>query len=219
MKKLNYITSFLILAFSAAFAANDWANFGRYANANKGVESAPLAVIMGDSITDNWVKRTPSDFFNKNNIAGRGISGQVSSQMLVRFRRDVIDLKPQFVVILSGTNDIAQNQGYISLENIFGNIVSMVELAKANSITPVVCTVLPANKFPWRQEIKPAEDVKKLNAMLKEYCQKNSLKFIDFYSPMVDNKGGLPKKYAKDGIHPNPDGYAVMEKILLDSLK
>lgn len=139
--------------------------------------------------------------------------------MLARFRRDVLDLKPKYVAILAGTNDIAQNQGYIAVENIFGNIVSMVEIAKANGVIPIVCSVLPANKYPWRQEIKPAPLVKKLNEMLKAYCGKNAVKYVDYHTPMADDKDGLPKKYANDGIHPTPEGYAVMEKILLPALK
>ena len=204
---------------TAAFAAGDWAAFGRYAEANKNVKQAPMLVIMGDSITDFWPNRTSSDFFNKNNIVGRGISGQVTSQMLVRFRRDVLDLKPKYVAILAGTNDIAQNQGYISAENIVGNIISMVEIARANKIKPIVCSILPAAKYPWRPEIQSVPMVQKINQMLKDYCKKHKVKYIDFYTPMADENSGLPKKYANDGIHPTSDGYAVMEKVLLENLK
>lgn len=204
---------------TAAFAAGDWAAFGRYAEANKNVKQAPMLVIMGDSITDFWPNRTSSDFFNKNNIAGRGISGQVTSQMLVRFRRDVLDLKPKYVAILAGTNDIAQNQGYISAENIVGNIISMVEIARVHKIKPIVCSILPAAKYPWRPEIQSVPMVQKINQMLKDYCKKHKVKYIDFYTPMADENNGLPKKYANDGIHPTSDGYAVMEKVLLENLK
>lgn len=204
---------------AAAFAAGDWAAFGRYAEANKNVKQAPMLVIMGDSITDFWPNRTSSDFFNKNNIVGRGISGQVTSQMLVRFRRDVLDLKSKYVAILAGTNDIAQNQGYISAENIVGNIISMVEIARANKIKPIVCSILPAAKYPWRPEIQSVPMVQKINQMLKDYCKKHKVKYIDFYTPMADENNGLPKKYANDGIHPTSDGYAVMEKVLLENLK
>lgn len=204
---------------TAAFAAGDWAAFGRYAEANKNVKQAPMLVIMGDSITDFWPNKTSSDFFNKNNIVGRGISGQVTSQMLVRFRRDVLDLKPKYVAILAGTNDIAQNQGYINAENIVGNIISMVEIARANKIKPIVCSILPAAKYPWRPEIQSVPMVQKINQMLKDYCKKHKVKYIDFYTPMADENNGLPKKYANDGIHPTSDGYAVMEKVLLENLK
>jgi len=217
MKKI--LTMAILVLGTAAFAAGDWAAFGRYAEANKNVKQAPMLVIMGDSITDFWPNRTSSDFFNKNNIVGRGISGQVTSQMLVRFRRDVLDLKPKYVAILAGTNDIAQNQGYISAENIVGNIISMVEIARANKIKPIVCSILPAAKYPWRPEIQSVPMVQKINQMLKDYCKKHKVKYIDFYTPMADENNGLPKKYANDGIHPTSDGYAVMEKVLLENLK
>lgn len=217
MKKI--LTMAILVLGTAAFAAGDWAAFGRYAEANKNVKQAPTLVIMGDSITDFWPNRTSSDFFNKNNIVGRGISGQVTSQMLVRFRRDVLDLKPKYVAILAGTNDIAQNQGYISAENIVGNIISMVEIARANKIKPIVCSILPAAKYPWRPEIQSVPMVQKINQMLKDYCKKHKVKYIDFYTPMADENNGLPKKYANDGIHPTSDGYAVMEKVLLENLK
>lgn len=217
MKKI--LTIAILVLGTAAFAAGDWAAFGRYAEANKNVKQAPTLVIMGDSITDFWPNRTSSDFFNKNNIVGRGISGQVTSQMLVRFRRDVLDLKPKYVAILAGTNDIAQNQGYISAENIVGNIISMVEIARVHKIKPIVCSILPAAKYPWRPEIQSVPMVQKINQMLKDYCKKHKVKYIDFYTPMADENNGLPKKYANDGIHPTSDGYAVMEKVLLENLK
>ena len=217
MKKI--LTMAILVLGTAAFAAGDWAAFGRYAEANKNVKQAPMLVIMGDSITDFWPNRTSSDFFNKNNIVGRGISGQVTSQMLVRFRRDVLDLNPKYVAILAGTNDIAQNQGYISEENIVGNIISMVEIARAHKIKPIVCSILPAAKYPWRPEIQSVPMVQKINQMLKDYCKKHKVKYRDFYTPMADENNGLPKKYANDGIHPTSDGYAVMEKVLLENLK
>ncbi|MGL4292362.1 MAG: GDSL-type esterase/lipase family protein, partial [Bacteroidales bacterium] len=138
-----------LLCMLTATAQKEWANFKRYAETNKQIDYPVKAVFMGNSITEGWY-RQDSAFFLNNHFAGRGISGQTSEQMLVRFRRDVIDLKPKAVVILAGTNDIAQNNGYISLENVMGNIESMCQLAKANNIKPVLCSVLPAWKFPWR---------------------------------------------------------------------
>lgn len=135
------------------------ANFGRYAEANAAIEQSPDVVFMGNSITDNWAHMDP-DFFAKNNFVGRGISGQTSSEMLVRFRRDVIDLKPEAVVILSGTNDVAQNNGYISPENTLGNIISMCELAKAHGIKVILCSITPTSKFGWRPEIEPAQKIR-----------------------------------------------------------
>lgn len=119
---------------------------------------------------------------------------------------------------MAGTNDIAQNNGYISHEHILQNIQSMCELAKQNKIRPVLCSCLPAAAFKWRPEMKPAEDIKRLNEMIKAYAKANKIKYIDYHSALVDEHGGLPKKYAADGVHPNMDGYAIMEQILLDNL-
>ncbi len=212
----------LVACFFAAtslFAQNkDWAQFGRYAEANKKVEIPSKVVFMGNSITDGW---WPADsmFFKSNGFIDRGISGQTTVEMLTRFRADVINLKPKAVVILAGTNDIAQNIGYISLENIFGNIVSMAELAKANNIDAVICSVLPVYDYGWHKGLEPAQKIITLNKMLKEYADKNKLTYVDYHSAMVDERGGLPEKYSKDGVHPNLDGYKVMEKLVLKALK
>ena len=213
-----------ILAFLVAFAANaqdhnrDWANFNRYNQANETVQAKPRAVFMGDSITDNWF-RMDSDFFNDNNLVGRGISGQTTSHMLVRFRRDVIDHSPKYVVILAGINDIALNNGYIALENILGNINSMCEIARANKIKPVICSVLPADRIGWRPAVeKPAEEVLKLNEMLKAYAKSEKIQYVDYHSALKDENNGLPAKYASDGVHPNTDCYKIMEQIILQYL-
>ena len=199
----------------------DEATFFRYTKANKNVKKAPVAVFMGDSITDGWARKRP-DFFMQNNYLGRGISGQVTSQMLVRFRRDVIDLKPEFVLILAGTNDVARNKGYISEENIVGNIISMCEIAKANKITPIICSILPAAKYKWRPVIKSVEPIKRINSMLKKYAQENGITYLDYYSKLDDGNGGLTEAHAKDGVHPTDECYAIMEsmaKQTVDSMK
>ncbi len=197
---------------SGAQQKTDWANFSRYEEANK---TAPrgAVVFMGNSITQGWATARP-EFFKTNNYVGRGIGGQVSSQMLVRFRKDVIELKPRAVVILAGTNDIAQNNGPITLENVLGNIISMAELAKANNIKVVLCSVLPAYRFGWRKELTPANDVMALNKMIKQYADANKIPYVDYHSALKDEQNGLPEKYAKDGIHPTPEGYEVMEKLV-----
>lgn len=216
-------TIIAILAFLVAVAASaqdnrDWANFKRYNQANETVQVKPRAVFMGDSITDNWF-RMDSDFFNDNNLVGRGISGQTTSHMLVRFRRDVIDHSPKYVVILAGINDIALNNGYISLENILGNIKSMCEIARANKIKPVICSVLPADRIGWRPAVeKPAEEVLKLNEMLKAYAKSEKIQYVDYHSALKDENNGLPAKYASDGVHPNTDCYKIMEQIILQYL-
>lgn len=183
---------FAVVSVCTAFAQSkwDWANFGRYEEANAELEERPRAVFMGDSITDNWFKFDPG-FFTDNGFAGRGISGQVTSQMLVRFRRDVIELSPKYVVILAGTNDIALNNGSISIENIFGNIVSMCELAKLHRIKPVICSVTPASSFSWRQELSPAEDIIRLNEMLREYAESHRIPYVDYHSALKDKLNGM----------------------------
>ena len=195
----------------------DWAKFYRYEQANDTIKTKPRAVFMGDSITDGWAKKDP-DFFNVNNLVGRGISGQTTSQMLVRFRRDVLDLSPKYVVILAGTNDIARNNGLISLENILGNIQSMCELAKAHKIKPVLCSVLPADRYRWRKDLKPAGDIVKLNELIKAYAKSARIPYVDYHSVLKNENNGLPEKYAADGVHPNIDCYKIMEKIVVEYL-
>ena len=220
-----------ILALSALFCAgtlsaqnqdlpdNDWAQFNRYSKANSEVTVKPLAVLMGDSITDGWLRQDP-EFFKANNLAGRGISGQVTSHMLVRFRRDVIDLHPKYVVILAGINDIARNNGYISLENTFANIVSMCELAKANKIKPVLCTLVPSGYIRWRPAIKDTkEQVAALNAMIKEYAKAHRYKVVDYATVLADEKGETRSDLSGDSVHPNMDGYKLMEEALLKVIK
>ena len=195
----------------------DWAQFSRYEDANQDVKS-PRAVLMGDSITDRWAK-TDKTFFEFYDFVGRGISGQTTPQMLTRFRRNVLELKPKMVIILAGTNDIARNTGYISLENIFGNIVSMCELAKLYKIQPVLCSVLPCEKYPHRDNIEPADMIIELNEMLKNYAKKNKYIYVDYHSALKNEYNGLPAEYTKDGLHPNKECYKIMKEILLDALK
>ena len=196
----------------------DWAQFRRYATANSKIRKTPKVVFMGNSITELWVDKD-SLFFKNNNYPGRGISGQTSCEMLVRFRQDVIDIHPQIVVINAGTNDLARNNGVIEIKNTLGNIISMCELAKANHIRPIVASVLPTNHFRWRPELSPADDVIALNKMIKEYAQKSNITYIDYYSVLVDDKKGLPSKYSTDGVHPTIEGYKIMEAIALKVLK
>ena len=196
----------------------DWAQYKRYADANRKLKESPRVVFMGNSITDFWASTHP-DFFTKNHFLGRGISGQTTCEMLCRFHQDVINLHPQMVVINAGINDIAHTNGVIELENVYQNIISMAELAKANHIRPILTSVLPANHFVWRPQIDPTEQVISLNKMIKSYASKNHITYIDYYSAMVDNKKGLPEKYSKDGVHPTPAGYDIMETLVLKTLK
>tara|TARA_B100000767_G_scaffold231814_1_gene223409 strand:+ start:966 stop:1607 length:642 start_codon:yes stop_codon:yes gene_type:complete len=209
------------MLFNTLSYAQDWANLKRFQQENS--ELIPKAnehrvVFMGNSITEGWLSIRPDFFVNKPYV-NRGISGQTTPQMLLRFRQDVINLKPSIVVILAGINDIAQNTGPSTIEMIANNIISMVELAKANQINVIICSVLPAFDFPWREGLKPAEKVIKLNALLKAYSNKNKLEYVDYYSAMVNDSNGLKKELGEDGIHPNKDGYLIMEPILEKAIK
>ena len=196
----------------------DWAFLKRYSDENKNLPAvAPgekRVVFMGNSITELW-KTVDGDFFAKNkSFIDRGISAQTTPQMLVRFRNDVIDLNPSAVVILAGTNDIAGNTGPITIENIFGNIVSMAQLAKANNIKVVLCSVLPVYEYPWSPGLEPAEKIVKLNAMLQSYSKKNKMVYLDFHSAMSDEKKGMKAEYSADGVHPNLKGYKIMDELV-----
>ena len=227
-KRFLAVVATLVVAISSIQAAfcQDWPNLNRYREANEALLQQPVpkdrVVFMGNSITDNWFKFHP-EFFNDNNFVGRGISGQTTPQMLVRFRQDVVALSPKCVVILAGTNDIAGNTGYSSLEMIMDNLKSMCDIAKANRIKPILCSVLPAYRYSWKKSVRPDELIPQLNELIKSYAKENRITYVDFFTPLVDNspenKNGLPKKYSPDGVHPNMDGYAIMEKIILDILK
>lgn len=220
MKKLLILlVAVLPLVASAQKKDKDWADYGRYEKANAALTKAPTVVFMGNSITQCWDEMHP-DYFKNNNFAGRGISGQVTQQMMSRFRADVIDLDPRAVVILAGTNDVARNNGYISLEHIAQNIESMIQLAKANRIKVILCSVLPVKQYKWRKDLDNVSwQIVELNKMLKKLARKYGCKWVDFYSPMVDSEGGLDGRYTKDGVHPTPAGYDLMEEIIAPKLK
>ena len=198
--------------------AMDWAGFNRYAEANAEQTGSPLVVFMGDSITDFWVNIRP-EFFSSNNFVGRGISGQTVEHMLARFNPDVVELHPKAVVILAGVNNIAGNNGAISMDNIVGCIASMCGIAKANGIVPILCSVLPCDRFFWNPEAKPAQDIIRLNALLKAYAEKAGVDYVDYHSQMGLPDGSLPKEYSEDGCHPVAEGYARMESIILPEIE
>lgn len=167
-------------------------------------------IFFGDSITQMW--KLALSFPGKTYI-NRGISGQTTSQMLVRFRQDVIALTPEVVVILAGTNDIAENQGPTTLEAIEGNLASMVELAEAHHSRVVVCSVLPVEVYSWRKEIRPVEKIAMLNAWMKGYAEARRTFFVDYYSAMENESHGMKKELSDDGVHPNAAGFAVMSPL------
>ena len=217
---------FLLLILTAGLASSqesdfdklmklDWANLQKYRAENAKVKensSEDLVVFMGNSITENWVWRHP-EFFSENNYVGRGISGQTTPQMLIRFTPDVIDLNPKAVVILAGTNDIAGNTGSSTVKMITDNIKAMAQLAVANDIKVILASVLPVYKYPWREQIDPIEKITKVNQWLENYALENGHVYLDFYSAMVDDKQGLKDAYGEDGVHPVKEGYLVMEPL------
>lgn len=194
----------------------DWPSLARYRAENEklGLPAAgeKRIVFMGNSITEGWIYSSP-EFFAGRPYIDRGISGQTTPQMLIRFRPDVIELKPKVVVILAGINDIAGNTGPATLEMIEANIASMCELAKFHKIKVVLSSVLPAYDFPWNPGVFPAEKIIALNAWIKKYAAENSFIYLDYYSSMVDERKGLKKEFSEDGVHPNKAGYKVMEPL------
>lgn len=176
----------------------------------------PLCGFMGDSITARWGRDNTGHpaFFTENSFLNAGISGQTTSQMLARFDADIVQFAPRAVVICAGTNDIAQNQGYISNENIMKNIASMCDMASKADIKVILCSLLPANKYNWRPSVQPAELIKNLNARIKAYADGKGYAFVDFWTPFADSEDGLPAQYSSDGVHPNQACYTMMENII-----
>lgn len=218
MKKI-ILTVVLSAVASLGLNAQDWANYGRYAAANAAIEKVPEVVFMGNSITDGWDDNHP-EFFTDNNYACRGISGQVTSQMLCRFYSDVINLKPKAVVILAGINDIAQNQGPIEEVHIAENIIAMAELARHAGIKPYIASVLPCDTIPWNANVvNTATRVVSLNERLRDYADANGITYVDYYSALTTPDGALNPQYTNDRLHPNRAGYDVMEPIVLEALK
>jgi lysophospholipase L1-like esterase len=222
MKVFKLMLSIIFLISANTLFAQDWANTSRFKEEN--AKLAPLAngekrvVFMGNSITEGWIRTSP-EFFAGKPYVNRGISGQTTPQMLVRFRPDVINLKPALVVILAGTNDIAGNTGPSTLEMIMDNLISMCELAKINNIKVVLSSVLPAFDYPWKPGMQPVEKIAALNAMIKKYADQNGIVYLDYYSAMADERKGLPKELSGDGVHPNKKGYDVMAPLAEAAIK
>lgn len=216
MKKYTIIILITALT-SETIQAQDWANLKRFQTENKALETPKpnehRIVFMGNSITEGWKIIRP-EFFENKLYVNRGISGQTTPQMLLRFRQDVINISPSVVVILAGTNDIAGNTGLSTIDMIADNIISMAEIAKANNIKVLLCSVLPAYRFPWRPKLKPANKIIKLNALLKSYAKKHHLVYVDYFSAMVNDLNGLRKELGNDSVHPNAKGYAIMEPLI-----
>lgn len=218
MKKF-ILYALLLTSFGSIHAQklNDMVNLKRYSTENSSLpkvkKTDKRVVLLGNSITEGWVRDNP-EFFASNNYIGRGISGQTSPQLLLRFRQDVINLNPVAVLINVGTNDIAENTGLYDPAFTIGNILSMIELAQANNITPILSSVLPVGEYPWRKEIKDVpQKIDALNKQIKALADEKGLYYVDYNTKMRDANGALIKEYGKDGVHPTPEGYKVMEVI------
>ena len=211
---MRHITLLCLLAITTLnMEAQDWPNLNKYAADNAQL-AAPKpgeqrVVFMGNSITEGWSPIQPAFFYGKPYV-NRGISGQTTPQMLLRFRQDVIALQPAVVVILAGTNDIAGNTGPMTTGQIMDNIKGMAELARANEIKVILCSVLPAFDYSWKPGKNPDKVIPELNAMIKAYCGEQGIHYLDYFTEMADERNGLPKSLAEDGVHPNKQGYEIM---------
>ena len=197
-------------------------HLNRYAAANAALPApdGPRVVLYGDSITDGWPGQRP-EFFASTGFIGRGISGEETAQMLLRFRADVIDIGASTMVLLAGINDIAQNLGDPYDEDAtYANILSMIALCWQNGIRPVICACLPSYNIRWRPEVTDSfEKVCSLNARLKAYCDRHGVTFVDYCSVLAGPDGKIMDGLSGDTVHPNAAGYALMEKLLLETLK
>ena len=206
----------LLIALAAACRAapvDDWANLARYREANAALANVDpqRVVFMGDSITEGWAGQP---FMHDNpHFVDRGISGQTTPQMLVRFRSDVLQLKPAVVHIMGGTNDVAGNTGPETEDEIFSCIVGMVQLAEANRIKVILASVPPTADFPWKPGLDPAPKIRRLNARLKAYANSHAIIYADYWSTLAAGSGGMKAEYSEDGVHPNARGYAAMRPI------
>lgn len=209
------VTPKQIAAMQAKLA--DWPQLEHYRAANTALPPVAAGedrvVFYGASVAEYWGTRG-APFFPGKPYIDRGIGGQTSAQMLVRFRQDVINLHPAAVVILEGTNDVAGNTGLMTPEMSENNWRSMAELAKANGIRVILTSITPASDFPWHRGVHPAEKIRALNAWLKEYCASHSLIYVDFYPALVNEEGGMKADLTIDGVHPTSKGYAIMAPLV-----
>ena len=202
--------------------SQDWFRFNDYQAENERIianEAFPEVVFMGNSITENWAYFHP-EFFTSHNFLGRGIGGQTSAHMLVRFKTDVIDLHPKAVVIMAGTNDVALNDFWVTPEQVVNNVISMCELAQAHGIIPIISSITPCTAFVWRPEVKDAgQTIVQINRNLRAYAEANDIVYVDYHSALADENQGFPKTLSGDGCHPDPDTYFIMEGLVLEAIR
>lgn len=222
-----YVFIFLLLSFTDFHAQNedtmekDWPNLKKYEKENQKIISAgkkPTAVFMGNSITEGWKNARPS-FFSENNFVGRGIGGQTTPQMLIRFTPDVLDLQPKAVVILAGTNDIAGNTGPATLKMITDNIKTMAQLAKANNIKVILTSILPVSDYPWQPGLEPVPKIAEINTWLEQYAQDNGHTYVDYFPVLANDEHGMKAEFAEDGVHPNKKAYQLMEPLVMEGIQ
>lgn len=198
---------------------------GSNINYQVNIANEKKVIFFGNSITQVWSDYT--NFFSDNGYLNKGISGQTTDQMLVRFKKDIIDEKADCVIILAGINDLAENNGPITLEEIFENIKSMVEIANDNNIKVILSSILPAYEFLWNPGIYPSDDIISLNKNIRDFCKSGNATYVDYHTSMKDKRNGLRDDYTYwrddfngyDGVHPNKKGYLKMEKIISKTIK
>ena len=221
MRKTAFIIILLAMWFSG-YSQKDWFRFNDYKADNERIianADYPEVVFMGNSITENWAYYHP-EFFTSHNYLGRGIGGQTSAHMLVRFKTDVIDLHPKVVVIMAGTNDVAHNDFWVAPEQVVNNVISMCELAQAHGIIPIISSITPCTSFVWRPEIKDAgQTIVNINKSLKAYAEANGFVYVDYHSALANENMGFPKSLSEDGCHPDPDTYYTMEALVLKAIR
>lgn len=217
MKRMLFFP--LLLLFAAVNAqdfSDDWAALHHYSAQNETLpapaKGEKRVVFLGSSIIENWAKLSP-EFFSNKNYVNRGISGQISPQLLIRFRQDVIDLKPKAVIILAGSNDLAGSKGHVSNEVIMNNIRSMAELAKLHGIKVILCKYVPIFEYPWRKDVEAPNHIISLNQEIVKYANENKLVILDYFTPLVDSRNGQKPELTLDGVHPNAAGYKLLEKV------
>jgi len=202
--------------------SDDWAALSKYKKENDTLKAPrkgeQRVVFLGSSIFEFWKQKDP-DYFKNHSYIDRGISGQISPQLLLRFRQDVINLKPKAVIILAGSNDIAGNKGHVTNERILDNIKSMAELAKLHGIKVILCKYLPVYEYPWNKEIEPAEKIVALNELIVKYANQKNFTILDYWTPLVDDKKGQRAELTEDGVHPNLAGYKIMEEVTETAIK
>lgn len=220
MKKA--FTLILFVAMSVFSYSQDKFRFNDYKADNERIIKSgdyPEVVFMGNSITENWAEFHP-EFFSSHHFCGRGIGGQTSAHILVRFTADVINLHPKAVVIMAGTNDVAHNDYWVAPNHVVENIIAMCNLAKANGIIPIISSITPCTEFCWSKEIKDAgQTIVDINKNLKAYAEANGIVYVDYHSALVDDHLGFQKTLSKDGCHPDPDTYYTMETLVLEAIK